>query len=41
MIDPAPTFYHNDQEPELLDRVLYGSYDVTGLLQEGGNAVGV
>ena len=41
VLDPAPTFYHNDQEPELQDRVLYSSYDVTGLLQQGGNAVGV
>ena len=41
VLDPAPTYYHNDQEPELQDRVLYSSYDVTGLLQQGGNAVGV
>ena len=41
VLDPAPTFYHNDQESELQDRVLYSSYDVTGLLQPGGNAVGV
>ena len=41
VLDPAPTYYHNDQEPELQDRVLYSTYDVTGLLQPGGNAVGV
>ena len=41
VLDPAPTYYHNDQEPELQDRVLYTTYDVTDLLQEGANAVGV
>lgn len=41
VLDPVPTFYHNDQEPELQDRVLYSAYDVTGLLREGRNAVGV
>ena len=41
VLDPAPTYYHNDQEPELQDRVLYSTYDVTGLLLQGGNAVGV
>ena len=41
VLDPAPTFYHNDQEPELQDRVLYTTYDVTDLLRDGRNAVGV
>ena len=41
MHDPATTYYNNDQPFELGSRVLYATYDVTELLQDGENVVGV
>ena len=41
MLDPAITYYHNDQHVELGSRVLYATYDVTRHLRAGANAVGV
>ena len=41
MLDPAITYYHNDQPAELGSRVLYATYDVTRHLRAGANAVGV
>jgi len=41
VLDPANTYYHNDQPWELGSRVLYATHDVTGLLNRGDNAVGV
>ena len=41
MLDPASTYFHNDQELELGSRVLYASHDVTGHLRAGRNAVAV
>ena len=41
VLDPGTTYYNNDQEFELHDRVLYVTYDVTDYLEGGRNAVGV
>ena len=41
VLDPANTYYHNDQPFELGTRVLYVTHDVTSLLAPGENAVGV
>ncbi len=41
VLDPATTYYHNDQPVELGSRVLYATYDVTRHLRAGPNAVGV
>lgn len=41
VLEPASTYYHNDQPFKLGSRVLYSTYDVTGDLQNGSNAVGV
>lgn len=41
VLDPAITYYHNDQPLDLGSRVLYATYDVTRLLRSGPNAVGV
>ena len=41
VLDPASSYYHNDQELELGARVLYASHDVTGHLRAGRNAIGV
>jgi len=32
VLDPATTYYHNDQTLPLRSRVLYATYDVTGRL---------
>jgi len=40
-LDPASTYYNNDQHFRLGSRVLYSTYDVTGSLKEGRNALGV
>ena len=41
VLDPATTYYHNDQPVELGSRVLYATHDVTRHLRTGPNAVGV
>ena len=41
VLDPATTYYHNDQPVELGSRVLYATYDVTRHLRAGPNAVGL
>ena len=41
VLDPATTYYHNDQPLELGSRVLYATHDVTRHLRPGPNAVGV
>jgi len=41
VLDPATTYYNNDQPFELGSRVLYVTYDVTEYLKSGQNAVGV
>ena len=41
VLDPAITYYHNDQPVELGSRVLYTTYDVTRHLRAGPNAVGL
>ena len=41
VLDPASTYFHNDQDLELGSRVLYASHDVTGHLRAGRNAVAV
>ena len=41
VLDPASTYYTNDQPFPLHSRVLYASYDVTELLKSGDNAIGV
>jgi|SRR5579862_9615991 len=41
VLDPASTYYHNDQPFRLGSRVFYSTYDITGLLQPGHNAIGV
>ena len=41
VLDPAITYYHNDQPVELGSRVLYATHDVTRHLRAGPNAVGL
>jgi len=41
VLEPASTYYHNDQPFKLGSRVLYSTYDVTDALKNGANAVGV
>jgi alpha-L-rhamnosidase len=41
VLDPASTYYNNDQPSPLHSRVLYVVYDVTGYLKPGLNSVGV
>ena len=41
VLDPATTYYHNDEPVELGSRVLYATYDVTRHLRAGPNAVGL
>ena len=41
VLDPATTYYDNDQPFYLGSRVLYVSYDVTDLLKDGRNAMGL
>lgn len=41
VLDPATTYYNNDQPFELDSRVLYATHDVTGYLHKGQNAMGV
>jgi alpha-L-rhamnosidase len=41
VLDPATTYYNNDQPFELGTRVLYVTHDVTEYLQKGQNALGV
>jgi alpha-L-rhamnosidase len=40
-LDPASTYYNNDQPFKLNTRVLYATYDATPYLQSGPNAIGV
>ena len=41
VLDPATTYYNNDQSFELGSRVLYVTHDVTDYLKHGHNAMGV
>ena len=41
VLDPATTYYHNDQPAEMGSRVLYATHDVTRHLRAGPNAIGV
>ena len=41
VLDPATSYYNNDQPFELGTRVLYVTHDVTEYLQKGQNALGV
>jgi len=41
VLDPATTYYNNDQSFELGSRVLYVTYDITKYLKTGRNAIGV
>jgi alpha-L-rhamnosidase len=41
VLDPASTYYTNDQPFKLNAHVLYVSYDVTDFLRAGSNAIGV
>jgi len=41
LLDPASTYYTNDQPFPLHSRVLYASYDVTEQLKSGANVIGV
>ena len=41
VLDPASTYYHNDQPFKLASRVLYSTYDVTNYLKDGTNVVGM
>src|ERR1017187_6002328 len=41
VLDPASTYYNNDQPFKLSTRVLYATYDVIQYLQAGSNAIGV
>ena len=41
VLEPASTYYNNDQPFKLNTRVLYAAYDVTRYLQTGANAIGV
>ncbi|MCX6865573.1 MAG: family 78 glycoside hydrolase catalytic domain, partial [Verrucomicrobia bacterium] len=41
VLDPATTYYHNDQPFELGSRILYVTHDVTDFLRKGKNTIGV
>jgi alpha-L-rhamnosidase len=41
VLDPASSYYHNDQSLKLHPRVLYATYDVTDILRNGVNTIGV
>ena len=41
VLDPATTYYNNDQPFELGSRVLYVTHDINGYLKSGQNTVGV
>ncbi|MFC1601341.1 family 78 glycoside hydrolase catalytic domain [Candidatus Sumerlaeota bacterium] len=41
VMSPAPTYYDNILPFDIGSRVLYLTYDITALLKEGGNAMGV
>ncbi len=41
VLDPATTYYHNDQPFELSARVLYATHNVTRHLRPGPNAIGL
>ena len=41
VLEPASSYYNNDQPFQLRTRVLYATYDVTNLLHQGTNAIGV
>ena len=41
VLDPATSYYHNDQPFPLGSRVLYVTHDLTDLLRPGANALGV
>jgi alpha-L-rhamnosidase len=41
VLEPASTYYNNDQPYELGSRVLYATYDVGGDIRPGTNAIGV
>jgi alpha-L-rhamnosidase len=41
VLEPASTYYNNDQPFKLGSRVLYSTYDVTADLKNGANALGV
>ena len=41
VLDPASTYYNNDQPFKLKTRVLYAVYDVTEYLKPGPNVIGV
>ena len=41
VLDPASTYYNNDEPFKLGSRVLYSTYDVTEALHAGVNALGV
>jgi alpha-L-rhamnosidase len=41
VLDPATTYYHNDQPFELGSRILYVTHDVTDCLRKGKNTIGV
>lgn len=41
VLDPATTYYHNNQPFKLASRVLYSVYDVTSDLKDGANELGI
>ncbi|MCX5842066.1 MAG: family 78 glycoside hydrolase catalytic domain, partial [Deltaproteobacteria bacterium] len=41
VLDPATTYYNNDQPFELGSRILYVTHDVTDYLRKGNNTIGV
>jgi len=41
VLDPASTYYNNDQPFELNSRVLYATFDVTNYLKRGQNSIGI
>src|SRR5438445_4658987 len=41
VLEPASTYYNNDQPFKLRTRVLYVAHDVTDYLQKGSNVIGV
>jgi alpha-L-rhamnosidase len=41
VLEPASTYYNNDQPFKLGSRVLYSTYDVTDAVKNGANALGV
>ena len=41
VLDPGTTYYHHDQDYSIRSRVLYVAHDLTAMLRQGPNALGI